>query len=199
MIVVLLSIKLLRSNWCICCFRFHLKHFLAFSSVMYYVPQFQGLSTVVGIPNFLPNVFIVVFLSSVCLEVYGENKILFKSHLTCSTLFLIFIYVDTQNSVLSFFLIIYSIPLIDSTIYLLILLLTHLASFSHHYNSATQTIPIVSLCICKSVSSRYDQQAHARPKHLYIFDITISQLVFQSDCVTLYFDQQCLRVAVYLF
>ena len=146
MIVVLLGIKLLRSNWCICCFRFHLKQFLAFSSVMYYVPQLQGLSTVVGIPNFLPNVFIVVFLSSVCLEVYEENKILFKSHLTCSTLFLIFIYVDTQNSgSFFFFLIIYSIPLIDSTIYLLILLLTHLASFSHYYNSATQTIPIVSL------------------------------------------------------
>ena len=37
------------------------------------------------------------------LEVYGENKILYKSHLTCSTLFLIFIYVDAQNSGLYFF------------------------------------------------------------------------------------------------
>ena len=144
--VILLGIKLLRRNKCICCFRFLLKHFLAFFKyIVYYSPQLQGLSNIVGIPNSFHKVFIVLFLSSICLEVYGENKMLFKSYSACSTIFFDVYLCQYMGLSGSYFFIIYNIPQIDRTAQFIHCFVDTLGLFSSLLKQYCKEYPY---CVC---------------------------------------------------
>ena len=149
-----------------------------------------------GIPNFLPNIFIVLFLSTVCLEVYGENKILFKSHLTCLTVFLIFIcwYLELWFIFFCNYLQ-YSIDRLHN-------LFTHsfFDTFSLFSSLLKQRISLLCLSESASLSLACMTSRLMLGPRVCIYLISLChQLVLQSDCVTLYLDQQCLTELLYVF